>query len=325
MYNQAGYARIQSIPQLTMTNVLTILNTATSTGSVYGALTVAGGVGIGGNVYIGSAASPVSLLLNGAPLTTSAAFNGGTITGKMYVQNSGDSASVKTNNAVAVDGAVYASNFYLNGSALSTSTVWTGGTVTGAVNITNATASIGTTTGALIVGGGVGVKGPIYATGFYDQGQRPIGVGPTFSAISSSTQAIASGAFAKVNFNSVNWDTNSAAYSTTNMRWVPTVPGFYQITAGVRTPTTAAATGFSQIAIFKNGAVYRTGNTVPNSVTNPGETTVSAIIDILTAGTDFIEIYLYQNSGSSMTIPGGTTSTYFTGCYLRPYTLDSTF
>jgi hypothetical protein len=325
MYNQAGYARIQSIPQLTMTNVLTILNTATSTGSVYGALTVAGGVGIGGNVYIGSAASPVSLLLNGSPLTTSAVFNGGTITGKLYIQNAGDSASVKLTNALAVDGAIYASNFYLNGSALSTSTVWTGGTVANAVNITNAGAAVSTLTGALTVAGGVGVQGVVYATGFYDQGQRPIGVGPTFSAISSSTQAIATGAFTKVNFNSVNWDTNAGAYSAVNMRWVPTVPGFYQVSAGVRTPTTAAATGFSQIAIFKNGAVYRTGNTVPNSVTNPGETTVSAIIDILAAGTDFIEIYLYQNSGSSMTVPGGTTSTYFTGCYLRPYTLSAGF
>lgn len=325
MYNQAGYARIQNIPQLTMTNILTILNTATSTSSAYGALTVAGGVGIAGNLYVGSAATPTSVLINGFPISTSTVFNGGTISGKMYIQNAGDSSAVKTNNALAVDGAVYASNFYLNGTALSTSTVWNGGTVTGAVNITNATASVGTTTGALIVTGGVGVQGSIYATGFYDQGQRPIGVGPTFSAISSSTQAIASGAFVKVNFNSVNWDTNSAAYSTTNMRWTPTVPGFYHISAGVRTPTTAAATGFSQIAIYKNGAVYRTGNTVPNSTANPGECTVTAVIDILTAGTDFIEIYLYQNSGASVTIPGGTTSTYFTGCYLRPYTLSAGF
>jgi hypothetical protein len=325
MYNSAGYARIQNIPQLTMTNILTITNTQTSTSSFTGALTVSGGLGVAGNFYVGSAATPTSVLINGFPISTSTVFNGGTITGKIYVQNAGDSATVKTTNALAVDGAVYASNFYLNGTALSTSTVWNGGTVTGAVNITNATASVGTTTGALIVTGGVGVQGAIYATGFYDQGQRPIGVGPTFSAISSSTQAIATGAFTKVNFNSVNWDTNAGAYSTVNMRWTPSVPGFYQVSAGVRSPTTAAATGFTQIAIFKNGAVYRTGNTVPNSVTNPGESCVSAIIDILAAGTDFIEIYLYQNSGSSMTVPGGTTSTYFTGCYLRPYTLSAGF
>jgi hypothetical protein len=325
MYNAAGYARIQNIPQLTMTNILTILNTATSTGSVYGALTVAGGVGIAGNLYVGSAATPTSVLINGFPLSTSTVFNGGTITGKMYIQNAGDSAATKTNNALAVDGAVYASNFYLNGTALSTSTVWNGGTVSGAVNITNVTPSVSTGTGALQVAGGIGVKGSIYATGFYDKAQQPIGVGPTVSVVSSSTQSMPTGVFTTVAFNSVNWSTDGGAFNVTTFKWTPSVAGFYHVSAGVRIPTTGSATGFSQIAIFKNNAVYRTGNTVAHSTTVPGETVVTAVIDILATGSDNIDIRLYQNFGSAITVPGGTTSTYFTACYLRPYTLDATF
>ena len=336
MYNQAGYARIQNIPQLTMTNILTITNTATSTASNYGALTVAGGVGIQGNVYVGSAASPSSFLLNGYPLSTSTVFNGGTITGKQYIQNSSTSTTVKTNNALAVDGGVWAGAFYLNGYPLSTSTVWTGGSVSGAVNITNSTPAITTLTGALIVSGGVGVSGAIYATGFYDQGQRPIGVGPCISVVSSSTQAgIVTATPTKINFNSVNWDTNSNSWKVpgagnggsgnTGSAWIPTVPGFYQVSAAVRVPTTAAATGYTQISIYKNGALYRAGSTVPNSTTVVGETVVSAVIDMLTAGTDYIEIWLTQTSGANMSLTGSVSNTYITGCYLRPYTLDSTF
>jgi hypothetical protein len=333
MYNQAGFARIQNIPQLTMTNILTITNTQTSTSSFTGALTVNGGVGINGNVYIGSAATPTSILVNGYPLSTSTVFNGGTITNKMYIQNASTSTAVKTNNALAVDGGIWAGAFYLNGYPLSTSTVWSGGTVSGSVNITNGTTAINTTTGALQVTGGVGVQGAIYATGFFDQGQRPIGVGPTVSVLATTTnQVITSGSFQKVIFNSVNWDTNSNSWKTasggsggTGNCWIPTVPGFYQISASVSVPK-SSATGVTQLAIYKNGGPYRQGSVIPNSAANSGTVVVSAVVDMLTAGTDYIEIWLYQNTGNSYTLPqsaGG--GTYFTGCYLRPYSLDSTF
>ena len=139
----------------------------------------------------------------------------------------------------------------------------------------------------------------------------------------------------KINFNSVNWDTKSNSWKVpgagnggsgnTGSAWIPTVPGFYQVSAAVRVPTTAAATGYTQISIYKNGALYRAGSTVPNSTTVVGETVVSAVIDMLTAGTDYIEIWLTQTSGANMSLTGSVSNTYITGCYLRPYTLDSTF
>lgn len=320
MFNVSGQATISSIAQLTMTNVLSITNTATSTGTAYGALTVQGGVGIGGSLYVGG-----SLLVNGYPLSTSTTFNGGTITGKIYVQNAGSSSTVKTNNAIGVDGGIYASAFYLNGSPLSTSTVWNGGTVSGQVIITNASPAVSTASAALTVVGGIGTQNYIWARGYKDEAGRPIGEGPTFSAINSSTQSIPNGAFTKVQFNSVNWDTDSAfdvSTGGTNYRFSPPVAGYYQIIAGVKTPP--ASSGISQIAIYKNGGLWRAGGTITNSATNPGLTTVSGIIDLQIAASDYVEIWLYQNSGSSMTLPNvGTTATYFESIYVRPWTIGA--
>ena len=320
MFNVAGQATISSIAQLTMTNKLTILNTVTSTGTAYGALTVAGGVGIGGSLYVGG-----TILVNGVPLSTSTTFNGGTITGKMYVQNAGSDSAVKTNNAISADGGIYASAFYLNGTALSTSTVWNGGTVTGQVNITNASPAVSTASAALMVTGGIGTKDYVWAKGFKDVAGRPIGQGPTFSSINSGTQAIASSAWTVVNFTSVNWDTDTA-YTTASSRFTPVQPGYYMVTAGVRMPV-AAGGGIAQLCIYKNGAQYRTGPTVTLSASQPAEVTVTGVVDVYVGGTDFIDIRLFQNSGASLTLPNpatggavGSTCTYFQSVYVRPWT-----
>jgi len=324
MMVDSGVSMISSIAQLTMTNVLTILNSATSTGTSYGALTVAGGVGIGQNLYVGG-----QILVNGVPLSTSTTFNGGTITGKIYVQNTSTSTVTKTNNAISTDGGIWASYFYLNGYPLSTSTVWSGGSVSGTVNITNVAPAVSTSSAALTVTGGIGTQNYVIAKGYKDQAGRPIGQGPTFSAINSSTQTITSGVWTKLQWPSLNWDTDAAFDSTTNYRFTPAQPGYYQVEAGVRVPTTASATGISQLAIYKNGGLWRAGNTWPNSTTNPGELHMSAIVDLQIAASDYIEIWFYQNSTANMTLPNpsfgpgqtGSTTTYFQSVYIRPFTI----
>lgn len=322
MFITSGISQISSIAQLTMTNQLTILNTVTSTGTAYGALTVAGGVGIGGNLYVGG-----SLLVNGQPVSGGTSFNGGTITGKLYVQNVSTSTTTKTNNAIATDGGVYASAFYLNGSPLSTSTVFLGGAIPNAVTIQDTTVPVSTATGALVVTGGIGTRSYVWTVGVKDQAGRPIGQGPTFSAVNSSTQTISSGVWTKLQFPSKNWDTDNAYDAATNFRFTPVFPGYYMISAGVRVPTTAAATGISQLALYKNNQLYRAGQSVSNSTANQQEVTLNTMVDLQVGGSDYVEIFFFQNSGANMTLPNpnpnsiiGSTTTYFMSAYIRPWT-----
>lgn len=315
----AGQATISSISQLTMTNQLTILNTVTSTGTAYGALSVAGGMGVGGDVYIGG-----SLIVNGLPVSGGTSFNGGTLTGKMYVQNTSTSTVLKTNNAIATDGGIWASYFFLNGYPLSTSTVWNGGTVTLPTTFSNTSPAVSTASAALVVTGGIGTRDYVWAKGFKDQAGRPIGQGPTVSVIQSSTQIMStSSAWNVVQFTSVNWDTDTNL-SLSQLK--PGQSGYYIVSAGVRLPTTNG-TGFAQLAIFKNGAVYRTGQSIPNSTTVGHQLTVSALIDCYVPGSDYFDIRLWHSTGGAITLPNvnaggsiGSTTTFFQSVYIRPWT-----
>ena len=321
MFNVAGQATISSIAQLTMTNRLTILNTVSSTSTITGALTVAGGVGIQGNVYVGG-----TLMVNGVPVGgAGASFNGGTITGALYVQNSGNTSTTKTSNAISTDGGVYASAFYLNGSPLSTSTVWNGGNVAGQVNITNSSPAVSTASAALTVTGGIGTQDYIWAKGYKDRAGRMIGQGPTTAAVNSGTAiSAANNAWTVVPYSATRWDTDTAMTVGTG-RYTPIVPGYYWVTAGARIPT--AASGISQLAIYKNGALYLAGQSIANSASAQGQVTVTGLVDIQVAGTDYIDVRIFQNSGGALSLPIvnaggniGSTTTYFQSVYIRPWT-----
>ena len=133
---------------------------------------------------------------------------------------------------------------------------------------------------------------------------------PAFSAWPSAITAIADSTFTKLTWGTEDWDTNNNFASST---FTPTVAGYYQINADMRY---ASAFNASQqiIAIYKNGSVWTRGS---------GTGTASAVAYLMVSGivycngtTDYIEIYAYQNSGSSQ---NNDNSNYykFSGCLLR--------
>ena len=96
-----------------------ITNTDNSVSTITGALTVAGGVGVGGNVSVGGgiyAGSPLSLGSSGQVLTSTgtgiewatpaSAFNGGTITDPLIINNTTQSDETITAGALLVAGGV---------------------------------------------------------------------------------------------------------------------------------------------------------------------------------------------------------------------------
>ena len=140
----------------TTTNALSITNTSTSFGTNSGALVVAGGVGIGNNLYIGQAA-----FINGAEVVTSATLNN-------YV--------IQTNILAGTDTVVSTStgDVYIWNTSSLQSVTDRGSVTSNNIEITDPTSSTSTNSGALIVAGGVGVGGSLYASALYDSGSRVV-------------------------------------------------------------------------------------------------------------------------------------------------------
>jgi len=172
--------------------------------------------------------------------------------------------------------------------------------------IPNSPASVGSSN---IVAGAVGTTQ--LASGSVTQsilGTNVAGNGPAFSVWANTATNTATATFTKVVFQTVEFDTNSN-YSTGNNRFTPTVAGYYQINASV-------FAGYSTqiIYIYKNGTEYkRTGQ--------QGGAYLSAIpiasLVYCNGSTDYIEIYWYQASGSTVNSATGQTLTWFNGSLVR--------
>ena len=118
---------------------------------------------------------------------------------------------------------------------------------------------------------------------------------PCFSAYQSTVQSIASGVWTKIQLQSKYFDTAGAFDATTNYRFQPTVPGYYQLNCVVQLQFFASLAA----SIYKNGngTDYAVGvgqasiiyTTVPQSK-----------LVYLNGSTDYVELYAYQASGSAV-------------------------
>ena len=126
---------VSSVNSITAGNVaITSPTPATSTAT--GALTVLGGVGIGGDLYVGG-----QFFVNGQGVLTTSSF--------AYVLNSGPDINISLSN---IDGTMIISNI----STLQSVTT-RGSSTNRVVTFLNTTQSTGTTTGAVVISGGLGV------------------------------------------------------------------------------------------------------------------------------------------------------------------------
>lgn len=139
----------------TTNKAVTITNTLTAT-------TIAG--------TTGTITTLNSTTLNATTINTSNIVNSGTgvprwTSGSDFIIDAAGDVNVVgskiTNLATPTKSTDAATKAYVDGAA----SAFSGGTVTGAINITNTTASTNSATGALKVGGGVGVVGDMYADG----------------------------------------------------------------------------------------------------------------------------------------------------------------
>ena len=140
--------------------------------------------------------------------------------------------------------------------------------------------------------------------------------GPAFSVYRSTNQSITTATYTKIQLDTEEFDTNSNFDSTTNYRFTPTVAGYYLISGCVYfniAPTTLLS---SSLHIFKNGSSLKFVNLDSNSTYGHYGSTVTSIV-FLNGTTDYIELYVYQNSGSSYSLNGGSNTTYLSGSMTR--------
>ena len=138
---------------------------------------------------------------------------------------------------------------------------------------------------------------------------------PAFAAYPNVNQSISAGTNTKVALQVEVFDTANAFDNTTNYRFTPQVAGYYQVNAAMY----LAGTGiqYALAMIYKNGSKYNQGQFFYLAVgTSDTSACVSSIV-YLNGSTDYLELYCSQSGGSSTSILGISTHTYFNACLIR--------
>jgi hypothetical protein len=131
-----GRAWIVSSVNSVTAAVMTITSTINATSTITGALVVAGGVGIGGDLHIGG-----QFFVNGQNVLTTSSF--------AYLVTAGNDISINLSN---IDGSLVFSNISTLQSVTNR-----GASTTNIVSFLNTTQSTSTTTGAVVISGGLAV------------------------------------------------------------------------------------------------------------------------------------------------------------------------
>jgi hypothetical protein len=130
-----------------------------------------------------------------------------------------------------------------------------------------------------------------------------------FSVYRNGALSISAGATAKVTFETENFDTNNNFDAVTNNRYVAPVTGFYWFSATVQIAVNANLYG---ILLYKNGSAVKRGNfSSTGAVATDNGFVVNTLLQL--TASDYVEIFMFNNSGGSAAIATGDQKTYFQG------------
>jgi hypothetical protein len=138
---------------------------------------------------------------------------------------------------------------------------------------------------------------------------------PTFKAYkTTSNQSISSATDTKVTFNAESWDTDSC-FDTSTSRFTPNIAGYYQINCTIYVDTTNDGNR-NVFYFYKNGSYYETFQNNIRRGNTAGELGMGgSTIMYFNGSSDYAEVYIYTQSGS--TVMQGSGTTYFTGIGIR--------
>jgi hypothetical protein len=149
--------------------------------------------------------------------------------------------------------------------------------------------------------------------------QVQVGVGgnsnaPAFSAYSNIGQSLSNNVATKLQFNIEEFDTNNNFDSTTNYRFTPTVAGYYQISGASNCSASAVNTRF--LRLYKNGSLYKEFQAAATNGINFMTISGSSLV-FLNGSTDYVELYIIQNSGTTLTTSGSQAEVWLNGSMVR--------
>lgn len=139
---------------------------------------------------------------------------------------------------------------------------------------------------------------------------------PAFSAYQSTSQtALANSTFTKIEFQTEEYDTNNNFDNATNYRFTPTVAGYYQVNSRIGL-SPALAAGGAITSIYKNGSEFKRGG-INATTAGLGAAAVVSVQMYMNGSTDYVEIYAFQNCGSTATVTNTAEQSYFQACLVR--------
>jgi len=111
-----------------------------------------------------------------------------------------------------------------------------------------------------------------------------------------------------------SWDVSSWFDTVTNIgRYTPQVAGYYEFNAHVFMVPVGTGGNWIALALYKNSVQYSQFGTVMLGGTTTLQTGGGGVIAQANGTTDFFEVVLNHNFGSTQSVQTGTGSTYFAG------------
>lgn len=136
---------------------------------------------------------------------------------------------------------------------------------------------------------------------------------PAARAQRTTTQSISTGSTTAVSFGAADYNAGTMWAGGSPTRLTAPIGGVYVITAAVE--FAANATGNRQVHIYQNGSEH-SRITVPS--VGSGLATRVAIADTLNmAASDYVECFVFQDSGGSLNITNGADMPYLAATWVR--------
>lgn len=124
---------------------------------------------------------------------------------------------------------------------------------------------------------------------------------PAFNAYSSSTLSLSNSVVTKAPVNVEEFDTNNC-YDTTLYRFTPNVAGYYNVFGVGGFYPSGATTAAYVVYIYKNGSSFY-AMTFASSNGPAVYANINQLI-YLNGSTDYVELYLFQNTGATRSVEG---------------------
>jgi hypothetical protein len=142
------------------------------------------------------------------------------------------------------------------------------------------------------------------------------GSGPAFSAYGNADVSVPNSTYTKVTYPVEDFDTGSY-YNTANARFTPLVAGYYNIHAYFEWQGYSITNALFSLNIYKNGSLWKRFQGSPSTGGNWGMQGNGIVY--MNGSTDYLEIYAYQATGSTMTIYNGNGQNFssFQGVLVR--------